>query len=153
GRWVRLLADFRRDQVPIAIDAKRARALVATLNRVESRAAAEVRDAILRECLVAPELLTIGEQLACRLPDGAPPGAAAFGVDAAVDAIGRAAEPYYAAVWDACSIDEKVALHQLAEEGLVNPNNADVVAGLMRTGLVRRDRGFALMNETFRRFV
>src|SRR5262249_6808555 len=41
GRWVRLLADFRRDQLPIAIDAKRARALVATLNRVESRAAAE----------------------------------------------------------------------------------------------------------------
>jgi hypothetical protein len=46
-----------------------------------------------------------------------------------------------------------VALRQLAEEGLVNPNNPAAVSRLLKAGLVRRSQTFRLMNETFRRFV
>jgi hypothetical protein len=35
----------------------------------------------------------------------------------------------------------------------VNPRNRAVVAELLRSGLVRRDPTFRVMNETFRRFI
>jgi hypothetical protein len=66
---------------------------------------------------------------------------------------GVAAESYYRALFDACSMDQKLALYQLAETGVVNPRNHTVVAQLLRKELVRRDPTFRVMNETFRRFV
>src|SRR5262249_39944295 len=63
------------------------------------------------------------------------------------------AEPYYRSVWLACSIDEKLALRQLADEGVVNPRNLAVFGHLMRSGLVLRDPKFHIVNETFRRFI
>ena len=62
-------------------------------------------------------------------------------------------EPYYRAVWSACSKNEQLVLRQLADEGVVNPRNEAVVARLMRSGLVRRDRTFHIMDAPFRRFV
>jgi hypothetical protein len=50
-------------------------------------------------------------------------------------------------------MDQKLALYQLAETGVVNPRNHTVVAQLLRKELVRRDPTFRVMNETFRRFV
>ena len=50
-------------------------------------------------------------------------------------------------------MDQKLALYQLAETGVVNPRNHTVVAQLLRKELVRRDPMFRVMNETFRRFV
>jgi hypothetical protein len=67
--------------------------------------------------------------------------------------IASGARPFYEAVWSACTTDEKVALRQLAEEGLVNPNNAAAISRMLSAGLVRRRQTFHLMNETFRRFV
>jgi hypothetical protein len=66
---------------------------------------------------------------------------------------GVAAELHYRKLFDDCSKDEKLALHHLAETGLVNPRNHVVIAQLLRKGLVRRDPTFRVMNETFRRFV
>jgi hypothetical protein len=66
---------------------------------------------------------------------------------------GVVAESYYRALFAGCSMDEKLALHQLAEMGVVNPRNHAVIARLMRKELVRRDPTFRIMNETFRRFV
>jgi hypothetical protein len=64
-----------------------------------------------------------------------------------------AAAPYYESLWNACSIDERLALRQLAEEGLVNPQNQAVVRNLMRTGLIVRDPAVRIMNDAFREFV
>jgi hypothetical protein len=66
---------------------------------------------------------------------------------------GDAAASYYRAVWRSCSRSEKVALRQLAEEGVVNPRNQLVLAPLMRDGLILRQPTFRIMNETFRRFI
>ena len=49
-------------------------------------------------------------------------------------AIGSAAEPYYRSLWFRCSIDEKLALRQLAEGDLANPEEPKVVLQLMRHG-------------------
>jgi hypothetical protein len=50
-------------------------------------------------------------------------------------------------------MDQKLALYQLAETGVVNPRNHAVLAQLLRNGLVLRDPTFSIMNETFRRFI
>src|SRR5436190_24323234 len=53
--------------------------------------------------------------------------------------INRAADdsgtPYFRAVWDACSRDEKIVLRQLADEGVVNPQSRAILVRLMENGL------------------
>ena len=90
----------------------------------------------------------MGERLAGRLPMDGP-----VSRDAVLADIGGAAQHFYEALWAGCATDERVQLRQLAEEGLVNPNNSSAIARLLSAGLVRRDRTFSIMNETFRRFV
>jgi hypothetical protein len=147
-RWARLFEGFRHEYLGVRVDRPRANALELLLARRRDRLAPDVRTLIVSECEVAPELLTIGENLGCRLPVDVPVSA-----EAVLAEISRAAVRFYEAVWDGCSIDEKVALHQLAEEGLVNPNNPEAVSRLLGAGLVRRDPMFRVMNETFRQFV
>jgi hypothetical protein len=67
--------------------------------------------------------------------------------------LGAEAEPYYRALWTVCSIDEKLALRHLADEGIVNPHNQTVVLQLMRKGLIVRRDGLRVMSATFERFV
>jgi len=49
------------------------------------------------------------------------------------------ARPYYSAIWENCSTDEKVVLSQLALDGLVNPDNLSWVLDLMQKGLIQRE--------------
>jgi hypothetical protein len=67
--------------------------------------------------------------------------------------IGDRAVFYYRAVWHSCSRSERLALRQLAEEGVVNPRNRPVLASLMRDGLILRQPTFRIINETFRQFI
>ena len=152
-RWVRLFEGFRREYLAITLDESRAASFAQSLSKTANLPTA-VRDTIVAECRVAPELLVIGETLVARLPP-AVPGTRTIALDAAaiLVEIGRAAQPFYAALWSSCSADEKVVLRQVAEEGVVNPNSRAAVLELLRGGLVRRDRVFEVMNETFRRFV
>ena len=69
------------------------------------------------------------------------------------EATATLAAPYYRAVWASCSKPEQLALRQLAEEGVVNPNNDAIVSQLLRSGLVRRTPVFSLMSERFGHFV
>jgi hypothetical protein len=62
-------------------------------------------------------------------------------------------EPYYRSVWAECSREEQLALRQLAEEDVVNPNNEAVLKGLLRDGLIVRKQTFCIANETFRRCI
>ena len=63
------------------------------------------------------------------------------------------ASPYYQMLWHACTRDERLALCQLAHEGVINPQSQTVVQQLMRVGLVVRDPSPRIMTESFRRFV
>jgi hypothetical protein len=148
GRWARVLAGFRREHLGLEIDRARSRALATRVNTCANGLAPDVRRLIVSECEAAPELLAIGENLAGRLPVGAP-----LSAEQVLAEIAIAARPFYEAVWCACTTDEKVALRQLAEEGLVNPNNPAAISRMLRAGLVRRNQTLDLMNETFRRFV
>jgi hypothetical protein len=153
-RWVRLFDGFRREHLAIAGDELRAASLEQSLATCGAHLPADVRRTIVDECRVAVELLAVGETLADRLRRTATMvHTIPLDREAILAEIGTAAEPFYAALWSSCSADEKVALRQLAEEGLVNPNNPASVLRLLRGGLVRRDRVFQAMNETFRRFV
>jgi hypothetical protein len=147
SRWVRLLESFRRETIGLEIEGPRAVALEQSLMR-RTGLSSTVRSLIVSECAVAPELLAMGERLADRLPMDGP-----VSRDAVLADIGGAAQHFYEALWAGCATDERVQLRQLAEEGLVNPNNSSAIARLLSAGLVRRDRTFSIMNETFRRFV
>jgi hypothetical protein len=153
-RWIRLFDGFRREHLAIAADESLVKSLEESLATHNSDLPADVRRTIVAECRVAAELLAVGETLADRLRRTvAPAHAIPLDREAILAEISAAAEPFYAALWSSCSADEKVALRQIAEEGLVNPNNPAAVLRLLRGGLVRRDRVFEAMNETFRRFV
>jgi hypothetical protein len=69
-----------------------------------------------------------------------------------LEELGERAEGYYRTVWESCSLNEKVVLQHLAQEGLVNEKNRRVVRRLMARGLIRRGPSFCLLNESFRRF-
>ncbi len=61
--------------------------------------------------------------------------------------------PYYESVWNACSLDERLVLRQLAEEGVVNPQSQGVVGRLLQAGLVVRSPALQIVNDSFRDFV
>jgi hypothetical protein len=61
--------------------------------------------------------------------------------------------PYYHVLWAGCSREEQLALRQLAEENVVNPNNESVLQTLLRDGLIVRKPTFHIVNEKFRRFI
>jgi hypothetical protein len=73
--------------------------------------------------------------------------------EGALLAIRRRADAHYRELWQACSTLEKLLLLQLAEEDVVNLHSDDVIAELVRKGLVLNDPHPRLMNESFRRFV
>lgn len=62
------------------------------------------------------------------------------------------AKPYYAAIWDDCSGEQKLTLTRLARYGLLSPKDPDTQE-LLRKGLIRRDPAIRIMNESFRLFI
>lgn len=62
------------------------------------------------------------------------------------------ARPYYAAVWNACSGEEKLTLTRLARYGLLSPKDPDTET-LLKRGLIVRDPAIRIMNESFRLFI
>jgi hypothetical protein len=62
------------------------------------------------------------------------------------------ARAYHQALWATCSQDERCALIHLALDGLISAKNTDI-RQLLKRGLVVRDPGLRLMDESFRRFV
>jgi hypothetical protein len=149
-RWIDVLKRFRRESAgfrddPSSSDADTFRSLAHHHKQIDQK----VIDAIVRESLAAPRLAAIGEDVLRRI-------AAAKGPVGAEDVrreFGAAAEPYYRAVWQTRSLDEKVVLRHLAEEGVVNPRGTPVAIQLLRAGLIVRDPILRIMNETFRCFI
>ena len=147
-RWARVFEQFRREHLGFEVDRPRSIALAKQLDRCATGLAPDVRQLILSECEIAPELLAIAENLAHRLPPGT-----ALSAEDILEEIGNGARYFYEGLWNGCSTSERVVLRQLAEEGLVNPNNQAAVSRMLNAGLVRHGQTFRIMNETFRRFV
>jgi hypothetical protein len=161
-RWTRLFAEFRTQTVNIAGVAQRPRpakqsritkAWEAFSKKKKNNDAGfdaySQSEKVLRdESADWPRLNLLAAELTRGLTTEPPPSC-----DDVRFEFGVAAESYYRALFAACSMDQKLALYQLAETGVVNPRNHAVLAQLLRNGLVLRDPTFSIMNETFRRFI
>ncbi|MGQ8364606.1 cache domain-containing protein [Glaciecola sp. 1036] len=63
------------------------------------------------------------------------------------------AGPIYRRQWELCTINEKLALWQMASGASLNPSNAGVLEHLVRRGYIYRDKGWNIINESFTRFI
>lgn len=73
--------------------------------------------------------------------------------DQLIDEILERSNAYYAGLWSSCSAEEKILLHQLAREGLMNGKDRRSVRRLLARGLVRRGPNLRVFNDTFRLYV
>jgi hypothetical protein len=99
------------------------------------------------ECRWSDELIGIGRCLASR------PDFDGLDRNRLADVLLDAASAHYQSLWCQCSEEERLLLVQLAQEGLANPRQVDVLRRLRSRRLVRADPHFRLMNESFQRFV
>ena len=63
------------------------------------------------------------------------------------------ARPAYRMRWEQCTTNERLILLQLAQGAKLNPASAEIIGHLQRRGLIYRDCGWHLVNESFRQFV
>ena len=63
------------------------------------------------------------------------------------------AKPHYQAVWESCQEDEKFFLFDLAEDGIANLSNRDLIGQLSRKGLVRIHPKLEIVNNSFANFI
>ena len=112
--------------------------------------ARKVLTVLQRECSGTRYLQTIGKEI---LQETRIEAFEALSVKRIVRTIGQRARPYYQALWASTSEEEQVVLAQLATEGLVNPQNHQIVMNLMNRGLIVRTPELKLMNESFTLFV
>jgi hypothetical protein len=106
-------------------------------------------DLIWKECGSMPALWPLGAQLAKELNSTGE----IHSEDTIASEILERADPYYRLVWKESPPDQKFALAQLAEDGLLNPLNGRAIRQLVRRGLITTDPQFRLVNESFRRFL
>jgi hypothetical protein len=59
----------------------------------------------------------------------------------------RICTAYYDWLWTGCAKTQKLALVQLAEEQVANPNNREVISQLIEKGLVSRSRGILTISD------
>lgn len=67
--------------------------------------------------------------------------------------IQKLADNYYRSIWNHLTIEEQFVLYDLAQDGLVNSKNQDIVEGLIDKGLVRYVERLRIMNRSFRNFI
>lgn len=70
-----------------------------------------------------------------------------------IDEIRERSNAYYGGLWASCSSGEKILLHQVAREGLMNGKDRKAVRRLLARGLVRRGPNLRVFNDTFRLYV
>ncbi len=107
----------------------------------------ELKKAIKRECDHTAHLRRIGLSMleAHRGPE--------FSEGPFMEELHDRTDSYYRVLWATCSKEERLALFQLAEDGWVNPQNDRAIQELERRGIISKQSGFRIMNESFARFV
>ena len=63
------------------------------------------------------------------------------------------AHVYYNSIWSSLSEEEQYVLYDIAQDGLVNLKNREVLIMLLNKGILVYDSRFRIMNESFRNFV
>ncbi len=63
------------------------------------------------------------------------------------------AHVYYNSIWASLSEEEQYILYDIAQDGLVNLKNREVLTMLLNKGLLIYENRFRMMNESFRNFV
>ncbi|OFC71935.1 hypothetical protein [Alteromonas confluentis] len=63
------------------------------------------------------------------------------------------AGPLYRRKWEECTIKEKIILWRMAHGATINPQSAVTIERLVRRCYLYRDKGWHLINESFRQFV
>lgn len=106
------------------------------------------RDRIWKECSPLPALWPIGAQLAADIRKEN-----AQSSDTVWAEILERADAYYRLIWKECTKEQKFALAQLAEDGLLNPTNGRAILQMVRRGLILQHPQYRIMNESFRYFV
>jgi hypothetical protein len=150
-RWVALLNSFQRRNYPVPPDKTFdgiVRQFEEKLGHVPPRQKERLVATFRKECSRLPRLREIGAEIV----DGFT-SEAGLGEDQLVDEVLTRADSYYRALWTSCSRDEKLALVQLADEGLVNPANHSAIRQLMAKGLAVRDPFLRVVTTSFSRFV
>ncbi len=62
------------------------------------------------------------------------------------------ASPYYRSLWESCTIQEKLALYHIAQDGFLHTQNPELPS-LTQKGLVRVAPDLRIMNGSFRKFI
>jgi hypothetical protein len=152
-RWQECLAGFTlrygRDH---GKDAEEYRSSVkAVIRREHGGDWNELRERLLRiivdECVQTRRLQQIGVEVAAETHPQS------YTKEEIVSRVALLARSYYQSVWDGCSVDEKLVLVRLAEDGFVNAKNFDHLVDLLEKGLLRRDPSLRLMNNSFGLFI
>lgn len=65
----------------------------------------------------------------------------------------KLAENYYRSIWNHLAVEEQFVLFDLAQDGLVNPKNLDIVEELIDKGIIIYNSKLRLMNRSFRNFI
>lgn len=65
----------------------------------------------------------------------------------------KLAENYYRSIWNHLAVEEQFVLYDLAQDGLVNPKNHDILESLIDKGLVVYNNKLRVMNRSFRNFI
>ncbi|RDV26002.1 hypothetical protein DXV75_07910 [Alteromonas aestuariivivens] len=63
------------------------------------------------------------------------------------------AGPFYRRKWEECTVQEKLILWKMAHGASINPANERVIERLVRRCYLYRDKGWHLVNESFRQFI
>ena len=98
-----------------------------------------------RECCWADELIPIHDDLKDKV--------GSMTEEQIIHQVGDRAEAFYRKQWILCTKEERLALMQLAQGNLVNPQNDEVIRRLLWCNLIQRDPDLRLANESFTHFV
>jgi hypothetical protein len=148
-RWTRLFGTFERrelvgQQPAAAVGALTLQRKLSHLPRARISALVACFE---RECSATRHLSAIGADLVKDLPDSAD-----LNPETLLEEVQTRAEPYYRSLWASCTKEEKLALVQLADEGVLNPESRSTGRRLVEKHLVVCDPFPRIANESFRRF-
>jgi hypothetical protein len=148
-RWATVLEPFEkvRGDASDLSSAQRRKNYLRELRNIapEPTLMPEDADVLADECWMSPYQRILGRRIAPRMGD--------LEKDQIVDLVLDHAEAYYRRVWSSCSVEERLLLLRLAQEGFVNWQMEEALRRMLRRRLVVATPAYRLMNESFRRFV
>lgn len=63
------------------------------------------------------------------------------------------AKNYYRSLWNHLAVEEQFVLYDLAQDGLVNPKNLDIVEDMIDKGIIVYSTRLRIMNRSFRNYI